>query len=303
MDETTPLVLARRFHALIQKLEPRAGEIRVYESHKRSATSRLQSAFGIKRVPLIGSYIRGSAVRRYSDIDLMPAFPVALVRWGRTWKSSTTVLEHLRGQLLDRYTQTEVGRDNQAIVIRFGDGQHPVDVIPAVYVGPGINNYPIHAIPDGNGWWRNSSPYVHNRFINNQNLRSGGKLRSVVKLVKFWRYCRLPHIPLNSFHVELLLSQTRICFGAKSYSRCFTEILELLFQRQCRSLNDPLRIAGNVKAANTDSKRHRTLRAVEASLTHAYRALHAEIQGQPSEATRQWEIVFNGFFTGSGYPD
>lgn len=301
MNETSS-ILGSRFRALIQKSEPRPGEVRVYESHKRSATSRLKRVFGTKRVPIIGSYLRGSAIRRFSDIDLMPVFSVALIRWGESWKSSTTVLEHLRNQLLDRYTETEVGRDNQAIVIRFGDGQHPVDVTPGVFVGPGLNNYPIYAIPDGEGWWRNSSPYIHSKFINDQNLRCGGKLRNAVKLIKFWRYCRFPHVPLNSFHVELLLSQTTICLGPKSYARCFTEILELLVKRQCRSLQDPLRIAGYVKGANTEFKRERALRALEGSLTHAYRALDAEYRGRLIEATRQWELVFNGYFLGPTYP-
>jgi hypothetical protein len=232
----------------------------------------------------------------------MPVVPIALVRWGKNWKSSTTILELLRNQLLDRYTETEIGKDNQAIVIRFGDGQHPVDVTPAVYVGPGLHNYPNYAIPDGEGWWRNSSPYVHNKFINTQNIRSGGKLRNVVKLIKFWRYCRFPHLSLNSFHVELLLSQTKICIGPKSYARCFAEILELLAKRECRSLHDPLRIAGYVKATNTEFKRERTLRAVESALTHAYRALDAEYRGKSIEAAKQWEMVFNGYFLGPTYP-
>jgi hypothetical protein len=299
---TMSLVIAGRFRSLIGKLEPRPSEIDIYESHRRSATIRLNKAFGIRLVPTIGSYKRGSAIRRFSDIDLMPVFPIALIRWGSAWKTSTTILNQTRDQLRDRYTDTNVGRDNQAIVIRFRDGQHPVDVTPAVYTGPGLNNYPIYAIPDGEGWWKDSSPHIHNKFINDQNASSGGKLRNVVKLVKFWRYCRTPHIPINSFHVELLLAQERTCIGAKSYARCFTETLQLLADRQCRALRDPLRISGYVKAANTDVKRGVALGAIEASLNHAYRALDAENYGGLHEATRQWEMVFHGYFMGAAYP-
>lgn len=299
----TALVIAGRFRSLIGKIEPRPGEVNIYETHRRTATARLIRAFGIKVVPAIGSYKRGSAIRRFSDVDLMPVFPVTSVRWGDGWKTSTTVLNHTRDQLQDRYTETEIGRDNQAIVIYFRDGQHPVDVTPAVYTGPGLNNYPIYAIPDGEGWWKETSPHIHNKFIKDQHLASGGKLRNVVKLLKFWRYCRTPHVPLNSFHVELLLAQEGTCIGAKGYARCFAETLHLLASRRCRALQDPLRVAGYVKAANTEFKRQLTLSAVQASLVHAHRALAAESAGLLHEATRQWEIVFNGYFMGAAYPN
>jgi hypothetical protein len=226
------------------------------------------------------------------------------VRWGDGWKLSSTVLNNVRDQLQDRYTSTEIGRDGQAIVVDFADGQYSVDVVPAVYVGSTpvsfignvVRNYPVYKIPDGEGWWMETSPLAHTRYLNLHNLRSRQKLYNLVKLVKFWRSCRFPHVPLSSFHVELLLAKQGICLGAKTYGQCLYEALAEIRDRAARALQDPINISGLVKAAATEVKQERILDAVSFSAAHAFSALKAEEAGDTKEALRQWDIVFNGQF-------
>jgi hypothetical protein len=300
----TKITVAHRFGLLLKKIELRPADAKTYYGHRISVTKRLQKCFTANRIVPIGSASRGTSIRHFSDIDLMLVLSVKEVRWGDYWKSSNTVLKNIRDQLQDRYTTTEVGRDGQAIVVYFADGQYPVDVVPAVYTnsvainftGTEIKSYPVFKIPDGEGGWMDTSPLAHSKYLNLQNLRSRGKLYNVIKLVKFWRSCRLLPIPLNSFHIELLLAKQQICIGAKTYSRCVYEALTELDGRECRALQDPINISGLVKAANTNAKRESAQAAVAFSAQHALSAITAEEDGDIAEALRQWNIVFNGQF-------
>jgi hypothetical protein len=128
-------------------------------------------------------------------VDLMLVLERDEVRRGDQFKTSTTVLNNVRAQLSDRYLQTDVRRDKQAVVIQFRSNQYPVDIVPAAYHRHGGNSsYPIFIIPDGDGGWLETSPLAHNKFIKDADEVSKGKLKRTAKLIKYWRYCREPHM-------------------------------------------------------------------------------------------------------------
>lgn len=136
-------------------------------------------------------------------------------------------------------------------------------------------------------------PARHNAYINAANLQSGGKLRRVAQLLKYWRECRSPRVPLSSFHIEMILASRGICRGVKTYAACVTEVLQNLASRECRALQDPLGIAGNIAAVKTDNQRESALASVKNARDHAKDACVADYAGDVEEAWRQWDIVFN----------
>lgn len=280
-----------RFNLLLSQIEPTARERGVFEKHRKSVKSRLTRVFPAYHVETIGSYSRGSSVRAGSDIDLMLKLRAGERRWGDYRKSSVTVLNKVRLQLQGRFTATPIVRDRQAIVIRFSGG-HRVDVVPAFYVGIGEHKNPLYAIPDGRGGWMNTSPQAHSRFIRGEDVRSGGKLLRVAKLIKFWRTRRTPHLALSSFHLELLLAESRVCVGIKRYEECLYEAFALLARRGCRAVRDPLGISGFVAAVKTEPQRVRALRAASLAADQIRRALLAEDNGKAHEADRLWHLVF-----------
>lgn len=289
--------VADGFNTLLLRIEPTERDIEVYESHRQSITRRLETVFSTNKVELIGSYSRGSSVRSSSDIDLLLTLKREEVRWGEGYKASSTILDHVRSELLNRYPATPVARDVHAVVVRFADNQHPVDVVPGFYLQHGgAMNYPVFAIPDGRGGWMPTSPQSHNKFINDADAQSGSKLKRVARLIKFWRRCRAPHIPLNSFHVELFLAQEGVCAGPKSYALCLNNAFAKLANRQCQPLADPVGVSGQLPAAYTEDKRRRAQEAVYASAKRAYNALQAEQNGDTREALRLWDLVFHGSF-------
>src|ERR1700694_831373 len=131
------MTVADGLKTLLLRIEPTDRDLQVYESHRQSITRRLETVFATNKVELIGSYSRGSCIRSTSDIDLLLRLKREEVRWGEGYKSSSTILDHVRNELVNRYPATPVVRDVHAVVVRFADNQHPVDVIPGFYLQQG----------------------------------------------------------------------------------------------------------------------------------------------------------------------
>ncbi|WP_420475223.1 SMODS domain-containing nucleotidyltransferase [Noviherbaspirillum sp. ST9] len=285
------------FGRLLYQLEPTAGSIGNGKLHASSIKRRLTSSFELKNSFFIGSAMRETAIRGYSDVDLFTVFPRHVLKWGDGWISSDTLVRNVRNDLNERFPATEVRRDAQAIVVQFGRGSEPVDVVPAVFHAfKTEHRVPVFLIPDGNGGWLETAPAAHNNYIKAANAKSGGKLRKTIQLLKHWRNARSPAIPLSSIHLELLLANSGLCVGPKGYAACVFEAFDLLRSRECRGLRDPVGLAGTLYAVKTEAQATRLVDAVEHAWSHAAKALVAEHEKDWREALRQWNIVFNGEF-------
>ena len=293
----TPKTIAGQFNKLLARICPGVRDLQTYGMHELTVKRRLSAVFQANNVVRIGSYSRGSSIRLFSDIDLMMVLERHEVRQREHWKTSTSVLNRVRNELLFRYPNTEVVRNVEAIVVRFGANQRPVEVVPAFYwEHGGLKNYPIFGIPDGDGWWMRTSPQAHNKFIEDGNTQSGGKLKNVARLIRFWMQCWQAPIPLSGFYVEVLLARDGICNGAKSYALCVNDVLASLANSQCDRIADPMEVAEFIYAAGSQEKRRRAQVATLSSAKRAYRALAAEVRGDLEESSRLWNLVFNGRF-------
>jgi hypothetical protein len=287
-----------QFVTLIRKIQPTPGEVGKAKMHASTIRARLQKSFNLKKFEFIGSHSKGTATRDTSDLDLLALFSREEARWGDSYKSSQTFISNIRDDLSERYPATVVRRDQQAVVVQFGAGSRSVDVVPAIFWGFTQSKKPLYYIPDGERGWMPTSPDSHTAYLIEADARSGGKLKRVIQLIKYWKHCRMSALPLSSFHLELVLAQCDISVGAKSYAECIFDSFYLLAQRQCRGIHDPLGISGTIDASDTDAKRNTLFSAVQFSRDHAWDARQAELKGNHREAVRQWNIVFNDGFTG-----
>lgn len=284
------------FHRILERVAPTEAQRARVRAHRETIATRLKSQFSFYKMLSIGSFARETDIAGESDVDLFAVFSKDEVVWGDRVKSSTTMLDNLRVALEGRFPNTSIRRDVHAIVVVFSSGVQ-VDVVPAYFAGMSQQSrVPIYAMPDGGGGWMRVSPDAHAAYIGAADTRAVGKLRGTARIMKYWRSCRTPTIPLSSFHIEMVLAQENICVGVKSYAQCFTELLMKLAARNCNALRDPLGIAGNIPAIKTPSAHQRTLDAVCRSRDYAKDALILDVRSTTAEARRLWGIVFNGNF-------
>ena len=278
--------------SLLSRIQPTGGETQAAEKHFGTIKTRLETVFAAKKFPKVGSFSRGTFIRGRSDVDVFAQIPLDEVWWGNEWKSSFTILDNFRKELATRLPNTKLGRDVHAIVVEFRDMD--IDVVPAAWGGFSKEyKRPMYYIPDGNGRWKLTSPEIHNGYNAMKNQESGGKLRAVAQLFKFWRLCREPAIPISSFHIEMVLASEGVCVGVKSYAECMSEMLQKMAERDCAGIRDPYGISGYIPATQTDAQRATALASVRHSREHAKSALAAERVGMVSEALQQWNYVFN----------
>lgn len=282
------------FFTLVGRIQPSENEVNSAKQHLSTIQTRLETVFDLSNCRVTGSFARNTSIRGFSDTDLFAVFRKTNFTWGGTLISSTRALANVRQQLLERYPNTPIGRDVTAITIAFSDGQ-VVDVVPALFDSMYEGKWPIYQIPDGAGGWMMSCPSLYDAYIAYANAQSGGKLRYVAQLAKFWRECRNPRIPLSSFHLEMVLATEDVCKGVKPYSECVRDLLRSLTNRECRAIRDPYGIAGNIPAVKTANQRETSFASVSNSRDHANAAVSAELWSV-AEARRQWGIVFNGRF-------
>jgi hypothetical protein len=280
---------------LIRSIQPTDGELKRARSHIVSTKKRLQKSFDLKKFQRIGSHARTSAIKSYSDLDFLAVLSRNEAKWGGSVVNSDTIIKKISQDLNDRFITTTVRKDMQAVVIYFGGGQKSLDVVPGFFHSF-KNGKPIYFIPDGYGGWMETSPETHNVFINQENKRSGEKLKKVGQLVRYWKYSRVSSIPLSSFYIDLLLAHSGICSGVKSYPMIMYEFFKLMYDRKCRGLRDPLSIAGIVNPVKTQPQIDVLCSHIESSLEHAAKAILAENNKQYKEANKQWNIVFNHNF-------
>lgn len=279
------------FLTLLSRIQPLSSQRQAGESHLSSIKARIASAYDLKKFFTAGSFSRETSIRGKSDVDVFAVVSVNDVRWGSNYKSSNTVLDGFKAELENRFWGSTVYRDGPAVVVEFSDAK--VDVVPAYFSGTTTSNWPLYGIPDGAGGWMDTSPGLHNQWLKQIDEECKGKLRGTAQLIKYWRECRTPRIPLSSFHIEVVLANEGICRGVKSYAQCVTEVLQGLAARECRAIADPLGVSGRVAAVKSEAQRELSLGAVKYSRDHAKDALAQDNRGEVMEALRQWDIVFN----------
>jgi len=285
-----PQITIRR---LIEKAQPRPIEMKRVLSHSDTVKRRLNKSFDLKRFVKFGSHSRETAIRGYSDMDYIAVLARNNAKWGGNIVNSSTVLKKVRDDLDDRFTHTLVKRDMQAVVVNFGNGQHSMDVVPAIFSRFHCSR-PVYWIPDGSDGWIETCPEAHNKFFLDSQKKYGARLSKLLQLLKWWKFSRSEPIPISSFHLDLLLASSDVVKGIKPYTRCLHDAFQLLVERDCRGLRDPVGIAGIISAADTQAKLEKVYTAAEYALQHAKAAIQAEAWKDFEEANRQWSIVFNG---------
>lgn len=288
-------VIAAAFQRLLERSELTESDHRGFTGHREQIQTRLSGTFEVSKFMIIGSYSRGCAIRQTSDLDLMIVLRRNEVMWGGSLVSSDGVLERVRRDLASRFPNTALGRDGQAVVVDFADGR-AIDVVPAYFGDAQATGWPVYRIPRGDGGWLPTAPDSHGKYLSEADRRSGGKLKNVARIAKYWRTTRETPVPLSSFYVELVLATTDVCRVAESHTMTFARLLVELESRGCGPVADPLGVSGTIAGCASEAKRTSAMRTISAASQRAVAAVEAEQKGKLDEALRFWDVVFNGGF-------
>ncbi len=290
--ELPPDEIRLRFLRLVDLLEPTQGELDKYASHQNTVTRRLENYLNAAVLP-VGSHARNTYLRKSSDLDLFAILPSESALWGGNRKTSATILRNVRVELATRFRDTEIGKSGPSVLVNFGQGGYAVDVVPAIRVNSREDG--LYEIPASERGWLLTNPVAHNKYLLEQNDASTGKLRKISMLVKYWARCRRS-LSLHSFTSEIILADSGVCKGVKSYGELLHGAFARLLEYADRPYPDPLRISNSLDLASTESKARKLRGVLKTSLERIDAAIKAERAGYINEALGHYQIVFNRNF-------
>jgi predicted nucleotidyltransferase len=190
---TDPLVDA--FDMFDRRIQPTDAQIRLAMGRGQRLSQLLSRNSQIFECRVVGSIVRSTAIRIFSDVDILAVFNLP----GCPEMADSRELLTLAKSILGHHMQTMICNDN-TISLRFSKWPN-VDVLPAMATGRSGANGTLR-IPTRSGTWQYYSPGNDDQLVVDAVLRLGQGFRSVVRIFKWWN--KLSNEVMSSFEVERL---------------------------------------------------------------------------------------------------
>jgi hypothetical protein len=259
--------------------------------HLSALERRVIKVFPRSRLVLIGSYSRGTAIPVHSNVDTLVVLPREWATWGARRVAPQMIIQRMAQDLGDQHCTAGIRRDGRAVTLSFAGLIHTLDVLPGFSMGRS-NHYPVYSVPGADLRWVDVSPQCHDALFSQANLRSGGKLRAISRLIKTWGVVVAPPGGISSLYIDMMLATSGIASGVKSYGDCLYEFFNVLVRREGHGLSDPAGGSGVILASSSIGARERLCDSVKAAADQALTALDAQTRGEDASARRQWKVLF-----------
>lgn len=156
----------------------------------QAITKRLNQDFwnsmsDIEHSRYVGSYGRGTAVRGFSDLDML--FQLKYDDYLRynaySGNGQSALLQDVRNSIKKTYPKTDVGGDGQVVVVEFSDGMK-FEVVPCF-----INKDNSFTYPDSNdgGKWKATDPLPEIQAIADLDKNCNGNLKELCRMTRAWK--------------------------------------------------------------------------------------------------------------------
>lgn len=133
----------------------------------------------------VGSYGRGTAIRGFSDLDLLYEMPWSeYTRFnGYLYNGQSSLLQAVRNSIRTTYPNTEVGGDGQVVVVQFADGMC-FEVVPGFR-----NNDNSFTYPDSNagGSWKITNPLPEIAAVEAGDHAWNNNMTRLCRMTRAWR--------------------------------------------------------------------------------------------------------------------
>jgi hypothetical protein len=293
---TTKRSIADKFKTLLGNLRTQNDD--VVRSRRRAITKRLNQDFWgsyseTEHTRFVGSYGRGTEIRGASDVDLLARLPSSL--FGRydsyLGNGQSALLQNVRDSIRKTYTSTDVGGDEQVVVVRFSDGIK-FEVVPAFIRTEGSYSY-----PDSNdgGSWKTMDPIPEIEAIDAANVRYNKKVKHLARMARAWRTKN--SVPMNGLLIDTLVYNFMADWEYNDKSFMFYDWMTRDFLKHLYEQN---RDRSYWYAPGSNQRVYRS-GIFEYKAGQAYRealeAIRCEDQGLQYSADEHWKNIFGPFFT------
>jgi hypothetical protein len=231
-----------------------------------------------------GSWSHGTSIKGHSDVDYMSLIPES----ARPVLPSTA-LSRLRDTIAGAHWSI-AGTRISSPTVKVSFYQPPnFEIVPAYYKGEqeGIR---VFRIPGPGDQWTESIPIAHNAFVDEVNDRLGKKVKTLVRLVKAWKYQQ--DVPVSSFYLEMRTVKYASNESCIIYDIDLRRVFAELISAEMRGMNDPLGIVPRIPATSSEANRIIALRQAGAALGHLEAAAAAQTAGNQSDYWSNMTEVF-----------
>lgn len=226
---------------------------------------------------LFGSYKTRTNIRPIddgSDVDVL--FKIDEDTYEKYEDNPSGLLQEVRTALKDKYTTTEeIHAWGKVVLVKFCDGHHNVEVLPAFENDD--DTFKIPNTEDGGSWEESFDPREQVNSFDNSNSDTDGLTRELAKMLKNWVRNT---ISLN--YKSYLLVEDVISFLDDSYPNGKgSEKYDVI-------VRDFLIYKKNRLSSNDERISH-----FETAVSRANKAIQYEKEGKHIEASEEWRKVFD----------
>ena len=226
---------------------------------------------------LFGSYKTKTNIRPIddgSDVDVL--FKIDEDTYEKYKDNPSGLLQEVRKALKDKYTTTEeMHAWGKVVLVKFCDGHHNVEVLPAFENDD--DTFKIPNTEDGGSWEESFDPREQVNSFDNSNSDTDGLTRELAKMLKNWVRNT---ISLN--YKSYLLVEDVISFLDDSYPNGKgSEKYDVI-------VRDFLIYKKNRLSSNDERISH-----FETAVSRANKAIQYEKEGKHIEASEEWRKVFD----------
>jgi len=169
----------------------------------------------------VGSYGRNTAIKGFSDLDMVFELPSALYFQYDKYigNGQSALLQAVRNSMQRKYSTSSIGGDGQVVVVSFQDGI-TFEVVPVFTNQEGSYTYPDS---NGGGSWKTTNPRPEIKAIKDRNIFCNKNLIPLCRMMRAWK--REWSVPVGGLLIDTLAYQFIIDWEHKDKSYLYYDFM------------------------------------------------------------------------------
>ncbi|MFB8121342.1 hypothetical protein ACFVG1_05365 [Streptomyces bacillaris] len=264
------------------KVEEGLARARTIANHMKNSGQEV-APYSFKKFRLIGSYARATAIREFSDIDIMFEFQSLTAHDFLASRPLLAGIRHLLGQSAD--SAIRISEMQEVVQIEYPGGLL-LDILPAVK-----NDSQNYLIPDGFNGWRVTAPDVQKSYFSGRDAVSKIHLPEFTRGLKYWNAMHGGLV--RSYHLESMVAQLGPHLGG-DYAIATREAFERLSTTV--KTPDPVGHQGELSAYLSSAQCEAIAALCRRSAADSLVALEAQASKDYERALTAWASVYGSRF-------